>query len=99
MSKRENGLTHFDARGQARMVDVAAKDETHRIAVARGRMRMLPATALRGAGAAFVVEADEYAGNFDAYQPSIAIVTLQSGKGSTLTTTLNAWLSITLVGA
>ena len=44
MSKRENGLTHFDARGQARMVDVAAKDETHRIAVARGRIRMLPAT-------------------------------------------------------
>ncbi|HET7702159.1 MAG TPA: cyanophycin synthetase [Candidatus Limnocylindrales bacterium] len=33
------------------------------------------ATARRGAGAAFVVEADEYAGNFDAYRPSIAIVT------------------------
>ena len=44
MSKRQNGLTHFDARGQARMVDVAAKDETRRIAVARGRIRMLPAT-------------------------------------------------------
>lgn len=37
-------LTHFDARGQARMVDVAAKDETHRIARAGGRIRMLPAT-------------------------------------------------------
>ena len=37
MSKRENGLTHFDARGQARMVDVATKAETHRIAIARGR--------------------------------------------------------------
>ena len=28
-----------------------------------------------GRGAAFVVEADEYAGNFDAYRPAIAIVT------------------------
>jgi UDP-N-acetylmuramate--alanine ligase len=35
----------------------------------------LPATARRGDGPAFVVEADEYAGNFDAYRPSIAIVT------------------------
>lgn len=33
------------------------------------------ATARRGTGSAFVVEADEYAGNFDAYRPSIAIVT------------------------
>ncbi|HEX2754796.1 MAG TPA: cyanophycin synthetase [Candidatus Limnocylindrales bacterium] len=33
------------------------------------------ATARRGAGATFVVEADEYAGNFDAYRPAIAIVT------------------------
>lgn len=44
MSKRQGGLTHFDARGEARMVDVAAKNETHRVAVARGRIRMLPAT-------------------------------------------------------
>jgi UDP-N-acetylmuramate--alanine ligase len=35
----------------------------------------LPATARRGAGSAFVVEADEYAGNFDAYRPGIAIIT------------------------
>ena len=35
----------------------------------------LPATARRGGGAAFVVEADEYAGNFDAYRPAIAVVT------------------------
>jgi UDP-N-acetylmuramate--alanine ligase len=35
----------------------------------------LPATARWGRGAAFVVEADEYAGNFDAYRPSIAVVT------------------------
>src|SRR5262245_17065335 len=37
-------LTHIDARGAARMVDVAAKDETHRVARAAGRIRMLPAT-------------------------------------------------------
>ncbi|HXZ48099.1 MAG TPA: cyclic pyranopterin monophosphate synthase MoaC [Usitatibacter sp.] len=37
-------LTHFDERGSARMVDVAAKPETHRVAVAAGRIRMLPAT-------------------------------------------------------
>jgi len=44
MSKRQGSLTHFGARGEARMVDVAAKNETHRVAVARGRIRMLPAT-------------------------------------------------------
>lgn len=33
------------------------------------------ATARRGRGPAFVVEADEYAGNFDAYRPAVAIVT------------------------
>jgi UDP-N-acetylmuramate--alanine ligase len=33
------------------------------------------ATARRGAGATFVVEADEYAGNFDPYRPAIAVVT------------------------
>jgi len=37
-------LTHFDERGAARMVDVAEKAETHRVAVAAGRIRMLPAT-------------------------------------------------------
>ena len=37
-------LTHFDARGQAHMVDVAAKDETHRVARAGGRIRMQAAT-------------------------------------------------------
>jgi cyclic pyranopterin phosphate synthase len=37
-------LTHFDERGAARMVDVAAKAETHRVAVAAGSIRMLPAT-------------------------------------------------------
>ncbi|OYT98520.1 MAG: cyclic pyranopterin monophosphate synthase MoaC [Burkholderiales bacterium PBB1] len=37
-------LTHFDAVGQAHMVDVSAKAETHRVARARGEIRMLPAT-------------------------------------------------------
>ena len=37
-------LTHFDAHGQAHMVDVASKQPTHRIAVAQGRIEMLPAT-------------------------------------------------------
>lgn len=37
-------LTHFDAQGQAHMVDVAAKASTHRIAVAGGRIEMLSAT-------------------------------------------------------
>jgi cyclic pyranopterin monophosphate synthase len=33
-------LTHFDAQGQAHMVDVGAKAATHRVAVARGSIRM-----------------------------------------------------------
>ena len=37
-------LTHFDAQGQAHMVDVAAKAATHRIAVATGRIEMMPDT-------------------------------------------------------
>ena len=37
-------LTHFDAHGQAHMVDVAAKAATHRVAIAQGRIHMLPAT-------------------------------------------------------
>ena len=37
-------LTHFDDHGQAHMVDVGAKSETHRIAVATGQIRMLPTT-------------------------------------------------------
>jgi UDP-N-acetylmuramate--alanine ligase len=34
-----------------------------------------PATARWGEGPAFVVEADEYAGNFDAYRPGVAVLT------------------------
>lgn len=41
---RMSALTHFDAQGQAHMVDVAAKPATHRIAVACGRIEMLPET-------------------------------------------------------
>jgi cyclic pyranopterin phosphate synthase len=37
-------FTHFDAQGQAHMVDVAAKPSTHRIAVAGGRIEMRPET-------------------------------------------------------
>jgi cyclic pyranopterin monophosphate synthase len=39
-----SGLTHFNARGEAQMVDVGAKDETHRVAVASGRIRLAAAT-------------------------------------------------------
>ena len=37
-------LTHFDAAGQAHMVDVGAKTETTRVARAQGHIRMAPAT-------------------------------------------------------
>lgn len=37
-------LTHFDAQGQAHMVDVAAKASTHRVGIARGRIDMQPPT-------------------------------------------------------
>ncbi|HQT01029.1 MAG: cyclic pyranopterin monophosphate synthase MoaC [Hydrogenophilales bacterium 16-64-46] len=40
-------LTHFDESGQAVMVDVADKAETRRVAVAGGRIRMLPDTLTR----------------------------------------------------
>ena len=35
----------------------------------------VPSTARWGAGAPFVVEADEYAGNFDPYRPDVAVLT------------------------
>jgi cyclic pyranopterin monophosphate synthase len=37
-------LTHFDEQGQAHMVDVSGKPATLRVAVAQGRIRMLPQT-------------------------------------------------------
>ncbi len=46
-------LTHLDAAGHARMVDVSAKDETLREATAKGRVAMQPQTlALIGSGQA-----------------------------------------------
>jgi len=44
MTTPTSPLTHFDAQGQAHMVDVGAKPATHRVAVAGGRIEMLPAT-------------------------------------------------------
>ncbi|WP_457306855.1 cyclic pyranopterin monophosphate synthase MoaC, partial [Polaromonas sp. P5_E6] len=37
-------LTHFDAQGQAHMVDVSGKTATHRVAIAQGRIVMNSAT-------------------------------------------------------
>jgi cyclic pyranopterin phosphate synthase len=37
-------LTHFDAHGQAHMVDVGGKDSTHRVAMASGSIKMDSAT-------------------------------------------------------
>ena len=43
-SKAGSALTHIDARGEARMVDVSEKPATERIAVAEGRVVMSKAT-------------------------------------------------------
>ncbi len=40
MTSPPSPLTHFDAQGQAHMVDVGAKAATHRVAVAGGQIRM-----------------------------------------------------------
>ncbi|GHT83296.1 cyclic pyranopterin monophosphate synthase accessory protein [Betaproteobacteria bacterium] len=42
-----DSLTHFSAAGRARMVDVSAKAETRRVAIASGILRMQPATLAR----------------------------------------------------
>ena len=42
--KLSRHLTHFDRKGSAHMVDVGAKDDTHRVAIASGRIAMRPAT-------------------------------------------------------
>jgi cyclic pyranopterin phosphate synthase len=39
-----NPLTHFDSSGQAHMVNVGDKPNTHRVAIAIGTISMLPAT-------------------------------------------------------
>ncbi len=41
-----SGLTHFDADGKPRMVDVSGKAVTARVATARGRVRLSAATAV-----------------------------------------------------
>lgn len=41
---KDDGLTHFDSQGNAIMVDVSAKAVTNRVAIARGSVRMMPAT-------------------------------------------------------
>src|SRR6201996_1175908 len=43
-SKADPALTHIDAKGDARMVDVSAKAATERLAVAEGRVIMSKAT-------------------------------------------------------
>lgn len=44
LPKSPNALSHFDRSGRARMVDVGAKAETERVAMASGRVRMQAAT-------------------------------------------------------
>lgn len=39
-----DGLSHIDTEGRARMVDVSGKNDTVRLATARGRVLMQPAT-------------------------------------------------------
>jgi cyclic pyranopterin monophosphate synthase len=39
-----SGLTHIGAAGEAHMVDVGDKNDTHRVAVAHGHVRMKPET-------------------------------------------------------
>ncbi len=63
-------LVHVLAVGRPRSRGV------RRRAAARGLTGLgVAATARRGAGDAFVVEADEYAGNFDAYRPDVIVLT------------------------
>ena len=41
---KAGGLTHLDSRGRIQMVDVGEKGVTRRVAIARGAVRMAPAT-------------------------------------------------------
>jgi cyclic pyranopterin phosphate synthase len=41
----DQGFTHLDPLGRARMVDVTPKDPSHRRAIARAKVKMLPDTA------------------------------------------------------
>lgn len=47
MNARDDGLTHLDEEGRAHMVDVTGKAETHRTAVAEGRIEMAQETLSR----------------------------------------------------
>ena len=47
MSERDDGLTHLDSEGRARMVDVTGKDVTQRRAVAEGQIVMAAETLRR----------------------------------------------------
>ncbi len=47
VSQADRRLSHLDEQGAARMVDVSAKPETERVAVARGRVVMAPETLAR----------------------------------------------------
>jgi cyclic pyranopterin phosphate synthase len=42
--KKKSKLTHVDAAGRPRMVDISAKGDTARIAIAKGLVKMQPAT-------------------------------------------------------
>ena len=44
MAETRAQFTHFDAAGQAQMVDVGGKDVSRRVARAAGRILMLPET-------------------------------------------------------
>jgi cyclic pyranopterin monophosphate synthase len=44
MKETQDGLTHFNEQGRARMVDISAKETTERIAVAGTTVRMMPET-------------------------------------------------------
>jgi cyclic pyranopterin phosphate synthase len=44
MTKKDSGLTHFDAKGDAHMVDVSEKAVTARIATAEGHVKMAATT-------------------------------------------------------
>ena len=44
MKDPRSKLTHLDPQGQPRMVDVSQKEDTHRMAVAEGAIRMAPET-------------------------------------------------------
>ena len=46
----DDRLTHLDERGRAHMVNIGEKAMTHRVCVARGEVRMAPATLARIAG-------------------------------------------------